>query len=258
MILILLGAAVLAFVVSGELKTPLVVLFVVVLNAVIGFLQENRAERSLEALRNMITTNARVRRDGRLANVPATQLVSGDIVLLEAGDRVPADGRLLLATNLEIEEAALTGESQPAAKDTEPRDRDQVAVGDRTCMAHMNTTVTRGSGELLVTATGMQTEIGRIAGLLRATPTERTPLQRQLDGLGHSLAKLAGAIVIAVAVIGLLRGESVSDVILTAVALAVAAIPEGLPAVTAVTLALGVGAMAKRNAIVKQIGRAHV
>ncbi|HAN36348.1 MAG TPA: ATPase [Acidimicrobiaceae bacterium] len=253
LILILIAAAVVAFVVSGELKTPLVVLIVVVFNAVIGFVQENRAERSLDALRSLLVSHARVRRDGQLGYVTTAELVPGDIVLVEAGDRVPADGRLLTASNVEIEEAALTGESQPAGKHIEAIDDSDVALGDRRCMAFMNTTVTRGRAEMVVTATGMNTEIGRIAGLLRSTETERTPLQVQLDRLAHSLAKLAGVIVAAVFAIGLARGEAASDLMLTAVALAVAAIPEGLPAVTVVTLALGVGKMAKRNAIVKRL-----
>ncbi|MFM7686325.1 MAG: cation-translocating P-type ATPase [Actinomycetota bacterium] len=253
LILILLGAAVVAFFVSGEVKTPIVVVAVVLLNAVIGFVQENKAEKSLDALRNMLVAQTRVRRGGELHNVPTSQLVPGDIVLVEAGDRIPADGRLLTATHLEIEEAALTGESHPSEKSTHSVDRDAVPVGDRVGMAHMNTTVTRGRAELVVTATGMRTEIGRIAGLLRSTEPERTPLQWQLDGLAHSLAKLAAAIVAAVFVIGLLRGEAVGDLLLTAVALAVAAIPEGLPAVTAVTLALGVATMARRHAIVKRL-----
>jgi Ca2+-transporting ATPase len=253
LIMILIGAATIAFVVSGELKTPLVVLVVVLINAVIGFVQENRAERSLEALQRMLVDNARVRRGGTTSVVPAAELVPGDIVLLEAGDRVPADGRLLVANNVEIDEAVLTGESRPSAKGTGPVDADVVAVGDRTCVAHMNTVVTRGRLEMVVTATGMQTEIGRIASLLGGTATERTPLQRQLDGLAHSLAKLAALIVAAVFAIGLVRGESVSDVMLTAVALAVAAIPEGLPAVTVVTLAVGVSKMARRNAIIKRL-----
>ncbi|MEY4176346.1 MAG: hypothetical protein RI900_3511 [Actinomycetota bacterium] len=253
LILILLGAAVVAYFVSGEVKTPIVVVTVVLLNAVIGFVQENRAEKSLDALRNMLVAHTRVRRGGELHNVPTSQLVPGDIVVVEAGDRIPADGRLLSATHLEIEEAALTGESHPSEKSTHAVDRDAVPVGDRVGMAHMNTTVTRGRAELVVTATGMRTEIGRIAGLLRSTEPERTPLQRQLDGLAHSLAKLAGAIVAAVFIIGLVRGEAVGDLLLTAVALAVAAIPEGLPAVTAVTLALGVATMARRHAIVKRL-----
>jgi Ca2+-transporting ATPase len=253
LILILLAAAVVSFVVSGELKTPLVVLFVVLLNAVIGFVQENRAEASLDALRRMLVLEVRVRRDGALRTVPAGELVPGDVVAVEAGDRIPADGRVIEAVQLEVEEAALTGESVPVGKDPAPVDDPDAPVADRTSMVHMQTTVTRGRGELVVTGTGMTTEIGRIAGLLREAPNEKTPLQRQLDDLAHSLAKLAGVIVTLVFVIGLIRGEDVSDLLLTAVALAVASIPEGLPAVTAVTLAIGVSKMAKQHAIVKRL-----
>jgi Ca2+-transporting ATPase len=253
LILILLAAAIVAYAVSGELKTPLVVLVVVIFNAVIGFVQENRAEKSLDALKQMLVIQTRVRRNGELVNLPAHELVPGDVVLVEAGDRVPADGRLLFANSLEVEEAALTGESTPSLKSTDTIDLDDVPLGDRKNMVYMNTTVTRGRAELVVTATGMRTEIGRIAGLLRETEAEKTPLQKQLDGLAHSLAKLAAVIVIAVFVIGLIRGESASDLLLTAVALAVASIPEGLPAVTAVTLAIGVSKMAKQNAIVKRL-----
>jgi Ca2+-transporting ATPase len=256
LILILLAAAVISFLVSGELKTPLVVMTVVLLNAFIGFIQENKAEASLDALKKMLVTQTRVRRNGELLNLPSHDLVPGDIVLIEAGDRVPADGRLVHATQLEIEEAALTGESHPSEKDVavvEVGPSGEVALGDRHNMAYMNTTVTRGRGEMVVTGTGMTTEIGRIAGLLRSTETEKTPLQKQLDGLAHALAALAGVIVTLVFVIGLIRGDSVADLFLTAVALAVASIPEGLPAVTALTLAIGVSKMASQNAIVKRL-----
>ena len=253
LILILLAAAVVSFLVSGELKTPIVVLVVVLLNAVIGFVQENRAEASLDALRKMLVLEVRVRRDGSLRTVPAADLVPGDVVAVEAGDRIPADGRVIEAVQLEVEEAALTGESLPVSKTPEAVAGTDVPVADRTSMVHMQTTVTRGRGELVVTGTGMGTEIGRIAGLLREAAPEKTPLQRQLDQLAHSLAKLAGVIVGLVFVIGLLRGEDVSDLLLTAVALAVASIPEGLPAVTAVTLAIGVSKMAKEHAIVKRL-----
>ncbi|MFP5322564.1 MAG: HAD-IC family P-type ATPase, partial [Acidimicrobiia bacterium] len=253
LILILLAAAVVSFVVSGELKTPIVVLVVVLLNAVIGFVQENRAEASLDALRRMLVLEVRVRRDGTMRTVPAAELVPGDVVAVEAGDRIPADGRVLEAVQLEVEEAALTGESLPVAKTADAVDDADAPIADRTSMVHMQTTVTRGRGELVVTSTGMGTEIGRIAGLLREAPQEKTPLQRQLDDLAHSLAKLAGVIVALVFVIGLIRGEDVSDLMLTAVALAVASIPEGLPAVTAVTLAIGVSKMARENAIVKRL-----
>lgn len=252
LILILIAAALVSLVVSGELKTPLVVLAVVVFNAVIGFVQENRAEKSLDALRKMLTAQVRVRRDGTVMMVPTETIVPGDVVLVEAGDRLPADGEIFVANNLEVDEAALTGESHPVEKNTEPVDAN-VPIGDRHSHAFMNTTVTRGRGEVLVTKTGMNTEIGRIAGLLASTPTEKTPLQRQLDGLAHQLVYLAGIVVALVMVTNIARGQSFGDVLLTAVALAVASIPEGLPAVTVVTLAIGVSKLASQNAIIKRL-----
>ncbi len=253
LILMLMAAAVVALVVSGELKTPIVVLSVVVLNVVIGFIQEQRAEKSVEALRRSMTSRARVRRGGELMYVDSVALVPGDIVLLEAGDRVPADGILLTASNLEATEAALTGESQPSSKVAGGPSGEHVPLGDRSGMVFMNSAITRGRAEFEVSATGMGTQIGRLATLLRETEASITPLQRQLQGLAHSVAKLALAIVAVVFVIGLIRGESFSQIALTSVALAVAAIPEGLPAVTVVTLAVGVAKMAKRNAIVKRL-----
>lgn len=249
---ILIAAAVISLIVAREVKTPAVVFTVVLMNAIIGFVQENKAEASLAALRKMLATSARVKRGGTWCNIDTAHLVPGDIVLIEAGDRVPADGRIITATNLEVEEAALTGESLAVTKnlDTAP---EGAALGDRKCMVFMNTTVTRGRAEFVVTATGMNTEMGKIAGLLASTATDKSPLEKQLDALAHSLAKLAGVIVALVFVIGLISGDSLSDLFLTSVALAVAAIPEGLPAVTAVTLAIGVTRMAKYNAIVKQL-----
>ena len=250
--IILIVAAVTSLLVAREIKTPAVVFVVVFMNAIIGFVQENKAEASLAALRRMLASSARVKRDGAWVNVDTADIIPGDVVLVEAGDRIPADGRLLTATNLEIEEAALTGESLAVAKTLDVAAED-AALGDRKCMAFMNTTVTRGRGEYVVTATGMNTEMGKIAGLLASTESDKSPLQKQLDTLAHSLAKLAGVIVALVFIIGLISGDSLSDLFLTAVALAVAAIPEGLPAVTAVTLAIGVTRMAKYNAIVKRL-----
>jgi P-type Ca2+ transporter type 2C len=253
MILILLAAAVVGLAATREVKTPAFVLAVVTLNAVLGFVQENRAEASLAALRRMLVTQARVRRDGELRVVAAEQLVPGDVVLLEAGDRIPADGRFVEAVQLEASEASLTGESQPVPKHTAPLPAEVLPVGERSNMGHLNTTVTRGRGVLLVTATGPRTEMGRLAGLLQTAKAERTPLQQQLGRLAHSLARLALVIVALVVAIGAARGQAFGDLLMTAVALAVATIPEGLPAVTAVTLAVGVGAMARRHAIVKQL-----
>jgi Ca2+-transporting ATPase len=253
LVVILLVAAAVSLVVSQDVKTAVVVAVVVLLNAVLGFVQERRADASLDALKKMLVPRARVRRGGETVEIDAADVVPGDVALVEAGDRMPADGRLLVAVNLEVEEAALTGESQPSAKRTNPIDRPDLPLGDRANSGFMNTTITRGRGELLVTATGMDTEIGRIAGLLRETPSDKTPLQKQLDTLAHALALLAGGIVALVFAIGLVRGESFGDLFLTAVALAVASIPEGLPAVVAVTLAIGTAKMAKQNAIVKRL-----
>jgi Ca2+-transporting ATPase len=251
LIVVLIGAAVLAGLV-GDLKDAAVIGVVLVANAVLGFVQEHRAERSLAALKQMLVPTATVRRRGQVATVPAETLVPGDVVLLEAGDRVPADGRLAVAASLEVDESALTGESAPVAKTVDPVG-DDAPLAERASMAFMNTVVTRGRGELLVTATGMGTEIGALASLLQAAPTEPTPLQHQLAALGRRLAGVGGVAVAVFFILGVARGEALGDTLLAAVALAVAAIPEGLPAVVTVTLAVGVHRLAKRGAIVKRL-----
>jgi Ca2+-transporting ATPase len=252
LILVLVAAAVLAGAI-GDVKDAVVILLVVLINALLGFWQENRAEATLAALKKMLSPEARVRRGGRVEVIPATGLVPGDVVLLEAGDRVPADGRLLVAHNVEIEEAALTGESQPAAKDAAQIVAADAPLAERTNLAYLNTVVTRGRAELLVTATGMATEMGRLTGMLEAAEPGPTPLQIQLDGLGRRLAVIAGVVVSLILVLGLLRGQPWMDTLLTSIALAVAAIPEGLPAVVTVTLALGMHRMARNRAIVKKL-----
>ncbi|MFD5837314.1 cation-translocating P-type ATPase [Streptomyces collinus] len=252
---ILLAAAVVAGVI-GEIKDAVVITVVLLVNATIGYLQERRAERSLEALRRMLVPIARVRRDGRVRTVPARCLVPGDVVLLEAGDRVPADGRLLVAESVEAAEAALTGESHPVAKTTAPNTAggaDGVPVAERNCMLFMNTALTRGRAEMVVTSTGMRTEVGAIAEQLRGGSEAPSPLQTQMDSLGRRLAVISGVAVAAYALVALAREEEPADLALRAVALAVAAIPEGLPAVLALTLALGVHRMARRGAIVKRL-----
>ncbi|MGW3255186.1 cation-translocating P-type ATPase [Streptomyces fungicidicus] len=252
---ILLAAAVVAGLI-GEIKDALVITVVLFINATIGYLQERRAERSLEALRQMLVPTARVRRDGQVKVIPAGILVPGDVVLLEAGDRVPADGRLVVAESAEAAEAALTGESQPVAKTTAPTEAggaEPVPVAERTGMLFMNTALTRGRAEMIVTATGMRTEVGAIAEALRTGAEPPSPLQVQMDSLGRRLALVSGIAVAAYALVALLRGEELADLALRAVALAVAAIPEGLPAVLALTLALGVHRMARRGAIVKRL-----
>lgn len=250
---ILLIAAVVSLLVSREWETPVAIALVVLLNATIGFVQESKAEASLDALRRMSVTTARVRRDGRIGQVDAAELVPGDVVVVEAGDRIPADGRLLSATSLEIQESMLTGEAQPSAKSASAEVREDAPLGDRGNTVYMNTAVTRGHGEVLVTATGMRTETGRIAGMLHAAKAGPTPLQRQIDSLSRTLAAVAGGVIVVVFVLGLLRGQEFDDLFISAVSLAVAAIPEGLPAVVAFTLAMGAGRLAKRGAIVKRL-----
>ncbi|UIX34185.1 cation-translocating P-type ATPase [Streptomyces sp. GQFP] len=255
----LIGILLLAAVVAGaigDIKDAVVITVVLQINAVLGYLQERRAERSLEALRRMLVPTARVRRDGKEQVVEAHTLVPGDMVLLEAGDRVPADGRLTVAESVEVAEAALTGESQPVAKSVTAVDAGgdaAVPLAERTSMLFMNTALTRGRAEMIVTATGMRTQLGTIAEALRTEAEPASPLQVQLDSLGRRLALLSGIAVVAYALTALIGGESLPDIALRAVALAVAAIPEGLPAVLALTLALGVYRMARRGAIVKRL-----
>ncbi len=251
LVLILIGAAVLAGAI-GDLKDAIVIGVVVLINATLGFFQEHRAEAALAALKNMLAPTARVRRDGEVQQIEAAALVPGDILLLEAGDRIPADARVLSAHSAEVAEAALTGESHAVAKlaDTVA---ESAVLAERHNMVFMNTVVTRGRLEAVVTATGMATEMGRLAGLLAETAEGETPLQVQLDGLGKRLAVIASGVVGLMFVMGLMRGDELVATAMTAIALAVAAIPEGLPAVVTVTLALGMHRMAKRNAIVKKL-----
>ncbi len=189
--IVLLAAAVVNQVVTGETGTSVVLAGLTVFNAVVGLRQESKAEESVKALAQMMKTIARVRRGGVAIEIDAAELVPGDVVLVEAGNRVPADGRVILAATLEIEEAALTGESLPVGKSTDPVPGEDVPLGDRTCMVYMNTSVTRGRGELIVTATGMDTEIGHIADMLANTETSKTPLQKQLDALSKIIASIA-------------------------------------------------------------------
>ena len=251
--IILLGAAIVNALVTDDVGTTVLLAGLTVLNAVIGLRQEAKAEASVEALAQMMKTIARVRRDGQAVEIDAGELVPGDIVLVEAGNLVPADGRILLAATLEIEEAALTGESLPVGKTVDPVPGEDVPLGDRTCMAYMNTSVTRGRGEFVVTDTGMTTEIGHIADMLSKTETEKTPLQKQLDGLSKIIAIIAFIALTAVILLGLARDESFDDLFVTGVTLAVAAIPTGLPAVVTALLSLGTQEIARRHAIVKRL-----
>ncbi|MBC7951836.1 MAG: HAD-IC family P-type ATPase [Rhodospirillaceae bacterium] len=252
LVVVLLAAGGLAGII-GDTTDMVVILVVVLFNACLGFYQEYRAEKILDALKGMLAQQSRVRRGGLKLEVMAEHLVRGDLVLLEAGDRVPADGRLVAAHGLEIDESSLTGESMAVSKDTQALADHETPLADRVNQAFMNSVVTRGRGEMLVTATGATTEMGRIVGLLETALEGRTPLQERLDQLGHRLALIAGVVVAIILGMGLMRGEPLAHSILTAVALAVAAIPEGLPAVVTVTLAIGMGRMARHGAIVKRL-----
>ena len=254
LILLLLGAAVISAAV-GDLKDPIVIGVVVIINALLGFVQEQRADQAMEALSGMLTTQAKVRRDGAVEEIASADVVPGDLVLLKSGDRIPADGRFVKANSLSVDESTLTGESEPVDKDEPslPAGEGEVALADRSNIGHMNTTVVRGTAELLITETGMSTELGRLAGMISADEPGLTPLQEELERLGKRLAVIAGVAVALVIAVGMLRGDTFAAAILGGVALAVAAIPEGLPAVVTVTLALGVRRMAEHNAIVKRL-----
>ncbi len=227
----------------------IIVLFAVLL----GFIQEYRAERALEALSQMAAPHATVLRDGEECQLPARELVPGDIVLLPAGDRVPADLRLLEAINLKTEEAILTGESHAVTKQTVPLGDPALPLGDRTNLAYAGTTVSYGRGRGVVVATGMTTEFGRIAGLLEAVETRQTPLQANLDRVGQLLARAAIAVVAVIVVLGLWRGQSFIDMLIFGIALAVAVVPEALPAVVTISLAIGVQRMARRHALMRRL-----
>ncbi len=252
LIVILLVATALSAVLGHGVEA--IAIAVIVLFAVIlGFVQEYRAERAIEALRDMAAPHAHVIRDGRESPVPARDLVPGDVVLLHAGDRVPADGRLVEAINLQIDEAALTGESVPVDKHTQPLDDPDLAVADRQNMVHAGTAATYGRGRAVVTATGMATQFGQIAQLLETIETGRTPLQDNLDRLGAALARAAFVIVAIIVAIGLLRGQPFIEMLVFGIALAVAVVPEALPAVVTISLAIGVRRMVKRHALVRRL-----
>jgi Ca2+-transporting ATPase len=250
--LMLLIAAVVAWAV-GDLKDALMIGAVTLFNAILGFVQEHRAERALMALKHMVAFRARVRREGKVVELAAEELVPGDIVLLEAGDRVPADGRLFFTHSFEVDESALTGESLPVPKRAEPALPLTTPLAERINVVFMNSVVTRGRAEVVISATGRSTEMGRIAGMLEATSAAPTPLQVQLHHLAKRLALIAVVVVAAISAVELLHGDSLAQMAIEGVALAVAAVPEGLPAVVTVTLALGLHRMAQHRAIVKRL-----
>jgi Ca2+-transporting ATPase len=251
LIYLLIGATVISFAI-GEVLDAGVIAAIVVLNAILGFVQEYKAERSIEALRKMIVQEAFVNRDGRRIKVPARMLVPGDVVEVEAGENVPADCRVIYAASLKVEEAALTGESEPAVKHA-ARLPEDTALGDMDNMLFMGTSVLDGRGVAVVVKTGMETEIGRIATLVEADVEQTTPMQVSIDRLGKFFGASAIVICIVIFAIGWLEGQKLYEMFLVAVSLAVAAIPEGLPATITIVLALGVQRMAKKNAVVRKL-----
>ena len=260
MIIVLIIAAILSGVVAHEWTDAAIIMIVVILNAVLGVIQEARSEAAINALKQMATPSAHVRRDNAIVQIPSTELVPGDIVLLEAGDVVPADLRLIRAHSLKIEEAALTGESVPVDKSDETLQGDDIALADRINMAYSSTNVTYGRGEGIVVGTGMNTEVGKIATMLNNADETDTPLKENLNHLGKILTIMILAICVIVFVVGMFTKQGTEpmnalliDMFLVAVSLAVAAIPEGLPAIVTIILALGTQTMAKHKAIVRKL-----
>ena len=260
MIIVLIIAALLSGFVAQEWTDAAIIMVVVILNAVLGVFQETRSEEAINALKKMATPNAHVRRNGQVVEIPSTELVQGDIVLLEAGDVVPADLRLTITKSLKIEESALTGESVPVDKEHDQINEDKVALADQDNMAFANTNVTYGRGEGIVTEIGMNTEVGKIATMLNNTDETDTPLKRNLNQLGKTLTIMILLICAVVFVVGFFTKQGTEptqklaiDMFLVAVSLAVAAIPEGLPAIVTIILALGTQVMAKHNSIVRKL-----
>src|SRR6202042_988983 len=245
--IILLAAAIVSLAIK-EWSTGVLLILITVLNAVVGLRQEGKAQSAMNALQAMVKATARVRRDGSEAEIPAEEVVVGDVVVLEAGDDVPADGRIVEASSLQIDEAALTGESVPVSKGADVPDGDDLGPADQTDMAFMHTPVTHGSGLMVVTATGGDTQVGKIAGMLATTTREQTPLTKQLNTLTLWIAAAAGVTMVIMFVLGAQRGLSSTVVFTSAVALAIAAIPEAMPTVLQVVMSLGAAELARHGA----------
>ncbi len=249
---ILIAAAIIAGIL-GEWIDASAIGVIVLLNAILGFIQEYHAEKSMAALKKLSSPSSKVMRDGALQTVPSKLIVPGDLVLLEAGDRIPADGRVIYSIRLSSQEAALTGESVPVSKIIEPLAENELSIGDRKNMVFMGTVISSGKGHVIITETGLKTELGKIATLLEAGTEEKTPLQIKLEQFGRRLVYICLGIVFAVFAMGILRKIAWIEMVLTSLSLAVAAIPEGLPAVVTVALAFGVRKMAKRNALIRRL-----
>ncbi|MDO5558313.1 MAG: calcium-translocating P-type ATPase, PMCA-type [Oscillospiraceae bacterium] len=259
MILILIAAAIISFAIAikeGDIKEffePVIILLIVIVNAITGVMQESKAAKALEALQNMSALHAKVIRDGSEKLIDASELVPGDVIRLEAGDFVPADARLIKSVSLKSEESALTGESVPSEKDAKAQIAQDAALGDRSNMIFSGCSITYGTGTAIVTATGMDTEMGKIANLLDSETETQTPLQKKLAQLGKYLGIMALAACAVVFIVGLLNGIPVMEIFMTSVSLAVSAIPEGLPAVVTIVLSIGVQRMVKKNAIIRRL-----
>ena len=257
MIIVLIFAAIISGItgyMNGEgITDALIILVILIANAIIGVFQEAKAEKSLDALEKMSAPHSKVIRDGEMKIVESRELVPGDIVVIETGDSVPADLRLVESSNLKVQESALTGESVPVEKDADAIVDADAPIGDRINMAYSSCSVIYGHGKGIVTAIGGKTEVGKIASMIQSVPDIRTPMQIRLDKLGKTLAIICLAVCVVIMVIGLCYGRGIMDMFMTAVSLAVAAIPEGLPAVSTVVLALGVQRIAKKNAIVRNL-----
>ncbi|MEF2964557.1 calcium-translocating P-type ATPase, SERCA-type [Paenibacillus sp. M1] len=252
MMLVLMGATLISGIL-GEYLDAVTIIAIILLNGILGFIQEFRAERSLRALKELSAPHANTLRDGTVRHIPARELVPGDIVVLESGDRIPADIRWLVTNSLDVEESALTGESHPVGKHAGVLKEAEVPLGDQKNIGFMGTMVTRGTGRGVVIRTGMDTEMGKIADLIQNTDTQETPLQRRLDQLGKILIYIALGLTVLVVLIGILHGQPAGAMFFAGVSLAVAAIPEGLPAIVTIALALGVQRMIKRKAIVRKL-----
>lgn len=252
MVLILISAAIVSLFL-GDIKDAVAIVVIVILNGVLGFVQEYRAEKAIHTLKQLSAPHAKVKREGTVQDVEAWELVPGDIILLEAGSVVPADCRLIESANLQVQESALTGESAPVEKNALARLAPDVPLGDRVNMGFKGTQVTYGRGVAVVAATGMQTELGKVAGLLQTVQQEQTPLQRRLTQLGKGLAIAALVLVGIIFALGMLRGEDFRTMLLTALSMAVAAVPEGLPAVVTIALALGSQRMLRRKALIRRL-----
>jgi len=252
MVIILIIAAVISFIL-GEFIDATAILLIVVLNALLGFRQEYKAEQAMAALKKMAVPTVRVRRNGHVKEVSSNTLVPGDVVMLEAGNVVPADCRLFESVNLQSQEAALTGESEPVIKEVDRLEDDELPLAERNNMVYMGTTITYGRGQGFVVATGMDTELGAIAELMQASESEPTPLQKRLAQLGRGLALAAFVLVAIVFLLGWIRGEDLNVLFLTSISIAVAAVPEGLPAVVTISLALGAKRMLERKALIRKL-----